>query len=264
MTCTAWEKMYPELVNHILTKIRPRHLQHAYKEILGDRIRLLEKFRCELSRQCRGVFPLLGDFARFPEIEPLLNPSKGQHLTYDSFDSLKPRLPVIVAHWKYGIQRHLHNNLRARIGLHTGYCPIRISNLAIATFICKHCRHIVLPSHYRLAIHRCCNIALPEPIKENEYEATLQKLGLNSYTTAHFYVASQEVLNILEACGKDQFTSVQELDELDPRLTCGPDCGMPGVSAIFNWRDAVSPLYQPAASLLVSQSVLGSSPRISP
>lgn len=223
------------MINHIMTKIRPQRIQNDYKGILRDRVPLLENAVVGFSRTCRNVFPLLGDFARFPEVRAILDPSNGRHITLANFEILRLYLPEMIVRWKDNVEKDWASFLLMQIGFELLDSPVQYSELAITTLVCKECNQVFLHSDHKPVIHRCHAYLFPF-----RYEITLNELQLQSHSPSLFYVASAEVLKILDACGMDRMTTVRILDDFNPRLVCMMGCNTSGIRTIYSWRDAVS------------------------
>lgn len=239
---TVWQKIRPEIVNHILTHIRPKRLQTDYKSVLEDRIPLLKVARADFAEPYGTIFPLVEDFARLPEVKAILDPSDGKHVTIESFETLRPQIPDILARWKETIRDELDTFLKKELINIPPDLPVWDSNLAIAALSCTRCHQIVQTSNLELAVHECQPRPWPLTVTGDSYEQSLRSLELYPYSLTDFYVAEGEALKIIQACGKDRLITMQELDALNPQLTCITCSDALKTCITYGWRDAVSDL----------------------
>ncbi|KAK7683636.1 hypothetical protein QCA50_013474 [Cerrena zonata] len=241
LTERVWENIRPEIVKHILTHIRPKRLESDYQSVLEDRIPFLKEARAKFAEPYGTNFPLVEDFARLPEVRAILDPSDGQHINIESFDALEYQIPEIIARWKDNVRDELDAFLRKKLSRHNIPSDLSTSilhsNLAIATLFCRKCHQIVQTSNLELAVHGCRTLSWSPSTPIDRYEPTLEKLELYPYSPSDFYVASSEVLEILQACGKDKLTTVQELDALNHVLPCHKGCDTTDAGATYGWRD---------------------------
>ena len=249
-----WQKIHPEIVDHLVNNVRPLRQKEECRQVFEKRIPLLQEAVKAFSRSFNGIFPLSGDFALLPEIKTLVDPSNDEDLTIESFESLKSELPNIVSRWKAKYDEDLDVFLKSRvedIPMH-----VQAKDLALAhLFRCRECRGVFSTSNISAVLHNCYNgfyssasWTFKREAGDDAYKQALSRFALDLASFSFFSVADLYVLPLLQACGKGRLTTVKDMDDLNPRLTCTVCWSEPGVRTIYTWRDAVS-LHTSSSSL---------------
>lgn len=236
-----WQKIRADLVDFITYMIQPQRLRNDYQLVLRDRIRIFTEVAKVFTRSHSKLFPVLGDLVRIPEVKGILEPAEKMTLTIESFKTLEPQLPAILARWTVKSQEDMDKFFRKEISdIPSSVAP---KDLVLAHMLrCLRCFAIIPASHPVPTIHHC-----QRPIwgrrrtgVSGAYELALHDLGIDPSTMSEYRLLQKYTMKVLEACGRNRLTTIHELDALNPRLTCEMCYKEPGIRTIYTWRDAVS------------------------
>ncbi|KAK7689882.1 hypothetical protein QCA50_006521 [Cerrena zonata] len=240
LTARTWQKISPEIIEYIVTKVQPERLQAKYETILERRIPLLKKVTATHARPYRNIFPTAKYLAHLPEFRAILDPSINDvDPTVESFDLLWSRIPDILVSWRAGVQKKTDECIRNRLeGLPS---DIPLGDLVLThSFECKNCRQIIQNSGCALGLHmHNCQAPMSFTL-DDMYDEILSRLGFDDWNQWTYMLCSPYALEVLEACGRDRLATTRELDRLDPRFICKSlSCQERGVQTVHNWRDAI-------------------------
>ena len=213
-------------------------------------MQLLRKAHQVYSRSFNGIFPLLEDFALLPEVKALIDPSNDEELTIESFNEFESELPDIVSRWK--AERYEELRTISSIPTH-----VQGKDLALNHLLRCECRRVFSTSDLSAVLHTCFGdrdlttfpffmVKTGDGVYRQMSSCFDSGLAPRGLSALNIYV-----MEILEACGKGRLTTVQEMDNLNARLTCTMCRRDPRVRTIYTWRDAVSP-FEFESSMFIS------------
>lgn len=181
-----------------MKEIRPRRLQNENKDVLKKCLPLLKTATAAFARPYRNVFPLVREFAHFPEVKAILDPSVNEDFAIEDFDALVPRIPELVANWKAKVQEQLDELLRKQITDLPTETPYH--DLVLTQYLrCTCCSKILSTSCCLPALHDCTRRYRPFSTSDNTYERTLTDLGMKMWSPGGYVSCASIALIVLEA-----------------------------------------------------------------
>ncbi|KAK7688297.1 hypothetical protein QCA50_008668 [Cerrena zonata] len=243
LTPQGWNDIRNNIIEYIEGHIIPKRTRDENVAFYSLCMPFVHKARIAFARSYGNVFPLTGCFGSLPEVQAIVDSLDGLEISIESFDPLIPVLPRILADWRTSVEKTLDMYLRQHLDLPVDSC---VRNLAIAEFLlCEDCHRIIPTSGLTPAIHNCreSNKAFQRNngrcLPEDYFTITLIKMGMKTWSPENYTILSDYVKPILKACDMAISTTVQELDQLDPRLVCKSGCDESDTRTIYRWRDAV-------------------------
>ena len=227
-------------------KIKPLRLEREFRIVLTKRVPLLTKVAKEFAQSFDNIFPPLGDFIHIPEVKAIIHPRNEEEFTTENFQPLLDQLPTLIAHWKRKKCKRLDDYLKQTVPS----IPVQAQckDFALAHLVyCNHCGHIFSTSDFSAIIHDRKDLSRPDPPsgldpEDQAYWQAFSSFDLRPSSFSRYAAPFRYVSSILDVCGKGPLTTVQELDDLDPRFVCAPCSKHNGFRTIYTWRDAVSDL----------------------
>ena len=232
-------------MEHIEKNITLLRLAAEFTAVLRGRVPILQEAVKELTRSFHGVFPTAGEFIHIPEVKAIIDPRKTGVFTAETLNTLRDQLPEIVARWKIKYHEELGEYLKLHV---RDIIPLQsqAKDLALAhTIYCTICHHVFSTSDMSAAAHvhpiwHWHGPPLELGTVDRAYWRAAGRCWLYPTDFWRFKVPYKCVMKILEACGKGPLTTVQELDDLDPRFICLECDNGPRPRTIYTRRDAVS------------------------
>ncbi|KAK7683564.1 hypothetical protein QCA50_013402 [Cerrena zonata] len=243
-TGRGWVKMCPQVTQYLKEAIRPKRLTEEYRAFLQYCLPSLRTAVAAFARLYGNVFPLLASFANLGEIRKHLDPMSKDDIDL-KFGSFKPLLPKLLARWERNVAKRLGKYVRDRSWSINIPANVQPGDLVITyTLCCDSCEQFIPSTGVRPAIHDCAPGLERHQRKLSEcddiYVKVLSQLGAQSWHPESYSNLIGYAQSVLVGCNKGDLATVQELDELDPRLSCKICCDSSGLRKIFHWREAVS------------------------
>ncbi|KAK7678711.1 hypothetical protein QCA50_018293 [Cerrena zonata] len=244
LTTQVWKDIGEDIIDYIEDNIRPFRIEDERQEFFEYCMPFFHEARASFARSHGNIFPLTNDLASIPQVtEVFTSLEDSDDIEVESFDSMIPLLPKIITTWRTSVDKRLETYLRTAAKAPSS---VNIRDLAITRFLyCLGCSQIIQNTEVMPAIHDC--VKGTKHFKSHcSFSSTndpFKKACINSVTQAwmssQYILISNYVQPVLQACGKERWTTVHELDQLDPRLTCKLGCEDSGIQTIYRWRDAV-------------------------
>jgi hypothetical protein len=228
-----------------MMKKRVDRLDILDEGIFRNRFEMLSSFAKDFYRRNSLEFTLhpdIIDLCYFPEVRQLMSRDLTVVVTKEDISGeIESIFPDLLARWREGIDAELVALVTAQLGLSNDVRPLE---LAALLFKCRSCTAI--RTYPAVLSHRCLYSSYYLHDQERPLSYDMRPMSIFhrrpwSCSNLDLDFCAQRIGNMINACGGDyKTTTCEELDQLDPRLSCTLCRVNPGRKIIMTWRTAVT------------------------